>query len=460
MRYSDVRFSGRWNRARLLVDDERRSGLPRRFGEHGHDILRIVFGDRLVERDADAGGVVAEVDAPRFRQPAHDGSVGALDPQRVEILAIGLREAERADGAIDGDGGRVDPRRNRAQALGAVVDRIHRRDVGQKRLRRADVGRRLLAADVLFARLQRHAIRLLAARVDRESDDAAWRLPHVGLARGEERRVRTAAAERHAEALRVADDGIGADLARRRDQREREKIGGDGDERARGVRALDRRTKIGHRAALVRILQQDAERLRNRLLRHAREIDDFDLDVERLGAAAQHVERLRIAPFRDEEHALAGADLLRLQPMEHRHRFARRRAFVEERRRRDVHAGQVANDRLEVEQRLEAALRDLRLIRRVRRVPAGVLEDVAQDHARRHAVVVAHADVRTGDGVARGDAAQTAQVGVLGFAFRQVERRLAANGRRNGLIDQHVERWHADRVEHRGAVGVVRADVS
>ena len=384
-------------------------------------------------------GVIAEVDAPRFRQPAHDGSVGALDPQRIEVFAIGLAKPSARTRAIDGDGGRVNAGRNRAQAGGAVVDGVHRRDVGQKRLRRADVGRRFLAADVLFARLQRHAVRLLAAGVDGEPDDAAGRLADIGLARGKECRVRTAAAEGHTEALRVPDDGIGAELARRRDQREGEKIRGHGDKRTVFVRALDRRAKIGHRATLVRILQQDAERLRNRLLRNAREIDDFDLDVERLGAAAQDVERLRVAPFGDEKQALAGADLLRLQPMEHRHRFARGRALVEERRRRDVHAGQVANDRLEIEQRFEAALRNLSLIRRIRRVPARILEDVAQDHARSHASVVAHADVRTGDGVARGDAAQPAQVGVLGFAFRQVERRLAANGRRNRLIDEDVE---------------------
>ena len=95
-----------------------------------------------------------------------------------------------------------------------------------------------------------------------------------------------------------------------------------------------------------------------------------------------------------------GRRLLRLQPVEHRHRFGRRGALVEQRRGRDVHAGEVLHDRLEVQQRLEPALRDLRLVRRVGRVPAGILEHVAQDDARRDAVVVAHADVRARDPVA------------------------------------------------------------
>src|SRR6059058_385767 len=46
-----------------------------------------------------------------------------------------------------------------------------------------------------------------------------------------------------------------------------------------------------------------------------------------------------------------------------------------------------------VEQRFQPALRDLRLIRRVLRVPAGVLEDVALDDGRSDRVRVPHPDV-------------------------------------------------------------------
>ena len=53
--------------------------------------------------------------------------------------------------------------------------------------------------------------------------------------------------------------------------------------------------------------------------------------------------------------------------------------------------------RLEVQQRLQPPLRDLRLVGRVLRVPARVLQDVALDHRRRDAVRVAHADERLPD---------------------------------------------------------------
>ena len=346
---------------------------------------------------------------------------------------------------------------DRLQPVRSVIDRVHRRDVRQQRLRGADVRRRLLAADVLLAGLERHPVRLASPRVHRQADDSPRRLADERLPRREERRVRSAVPERHAEPLRVADDDVGAHLSGRSDQRQRHQIARHGDEQARRMGLVDRRPQIGDRPAIVRVLQQQAERV---LHRDARRVADLEPDVERLGPAAQDVDRLRETAVRDEEHALLPCRrLLRLQPVEHRHGLGRRGALVEQRRRRDVHPGQVLHDRLEIEERFEPALRDLRLIRRVRRVPAGILEDVAKDHARRDAVVVAHADVRPGDGVARRDAAQPAQIPVLGVGFGQIEGAAAPDAGRDRLIDQRVERRHADRAKHPVPLRGVRADV-
>ena len=54
--------------------------------------------------------------------------------------------------------------------------------------------------------------------VDRHADEPAGQRPLVRVAAREERGVRSAVAERHAEALRGADDDVGADLARRPEQ--------------------------------------------------------------------------------------------------------------------------------------------------------------------------------------------------------------------------------------------------
>ena len=80
----------------------------------------------------------------------------------------------------------------------------------------------------------------------------------------------------------------------------------------------------------------------------------------------------------------------------HRHRFGGRGALVEQRRVRDRQAGEIAHHGLEVEQRFEPPLRDLRLVRRVGGVPAGILQDVALDHGRDQAVAVAHGRCRSG----------------------------------------------------------------
>ena len=79
----------------------------------------------------------------------------------------------------------------------------------------------------------------------------------------------------------------------------------------------------------------------------------------------------------------------------------------------EKYAVKVDDHRLEVEQGLEPALGDLRLVRRVLRVPARVLEDVALDHRRRDAVVVAHPDERTEHLVASGHVLQLDQQLVL-----------------------------------------------
>ena len=69
-------------------------------------------------------------------------------------------------------------------------------------------------------------------------------------------------------------------------------------------------------------------------------------------------------------------------------------AFVEQRGVGDVEPGEVADHGLEVEQGFEPALADLRLIRRVRRVPGRVLQDVALDHRRQDGAGIALADQR------------------------------------------------------------------
>ncbi len=102
-----------------------------------------------------------------------------------------------------------------------MINGVHPGDVGQQHLRGADVGVGLFAADVLFACLQRHAQRLLAARVDRDADNAPRHRTLVRIARGEEGGVWATEAERHTEALRRAERYVGAHFSGRFEQHQR-----------------------------------------------------------------------------------------------------------------------------------------------------------------------------------------------------------------------------------------------
>ena len=156
----------------------------------------------------------------------------------------------------------IHPPRDALQSLGAVPHRVAAGDHRQQHLRGADVRRRLLAPDVLLAGLQRQPHRRLAGGIQRHADQPARHVPLVGVARRQIAGMRAAETHRHAEALRRTDHDIGAHLARRRQQRQRQRIGADDDQRIRLMRGADLRRQFADRAGGAGILQHQRERLR------------------------------------------------------------------------------------------------------------------------------------------------------------------------------------------------------
>ena len=180
-----------------------------------------------------------------------------------------------------------------------------------------------------------------------------------------------------------------------------------------------------------------------------------DFDAKGLRAGAQERDGLRMDVVRDEKlFALA------FDPVGHGHGFGGGSRFVEQRGIGDLHAGQVGHHGLEIEQRLEASLGQLRLIRRVGRIPAGIFQDVAQDDRRGVAIAVAHSEVARLRLVSRSEAADFGQGGVLVERGGKVERIAAADGFRNGLVDQRVEAGQAEGSEHAGDFGVIGTDMT
>ena len=108
------------------------------------------------------GGAAHRVGSPWHpdAQGVEEGVVLDLDP------AVAQRGGQHGCVAVRAFG---DP----GQPGGTVVDGVHRGGDSQQHLCRADVGRRLVAADVLLAGLEGEPVRRTAFRVDGDADQAA-----------------------------------------------------------------------------------------------------------------------------------------------------------------------------------------------------------------------------------------------------------------------------------------------
>ena len=132
-----------------------------------------------------------------------------------------------------------------------------------------------------------------------------------------------------------------------------------------------------------------------------------------------------------------------------------RRGPLVQRRVRDRQPGELRDRGLELEHHLQPALRDLGLVRRVRRQELRARDDRVDE---RRDVVVVHpgaeeADLRVGVGVARGERGEAVEDLGLREPVGQLERAVEAQlGRDVG--EQLLGRGDADRLEHRRPVGV------
>ena len=417
--------------------------------------LDVGAGGGLVETGAQPVGVDAAQQQPRRLRPVGDRGRAArrADGQRVEEGVRRQREAAPAQ-PLGGDGG--EPRRalrDALQPLRPVIHRIHRRHHRQQRLRGADVGCRLVAANVLFAGLQRHAQRGGAVAVHRDADDAPRRAALVRVAGGEKRRVRAAETHRHAEPLRRADGDIGAQLPRRGQQRQRQQVGRHHRQRARAVQLVDHPAPVAHRAGRAGIAEERAEHRRGV---ERRGVSHHDLDALRPRAGAQHGDGLRMGVGVHEK----GVRLRRRHAVRHGHRLGGGGGLVQQRGVGEIKAGEVHHHLLIGQQRLKPPLADLGLIGGVAGVPARILQHVAQDHRRRDGPVIAHADHRAGDHVLVGHAAQVRQRLRFGHRRFQRQRRPQADRLGHGLIQQRVQRGGADGLEHVRLLGGVGAVVA
>src|SRR5437667_8490473 len=231
---------------------------------------------------------------------------------------------------------------------------------------RADVRHRLLPADVLLPRLERHAERATAFRVSRQADDASRHFPDVLLPTREDSQQRTTEIHLRAERLSLADDDVCSEVSRQTDDRLRDWIHPDDEHPGRHVSNL--LELFFESSEEVRILDVDTAYVRRHCGLQLREIEHPALpvvvhltDVEARAEDVIREDRATIVsqPARDQEYPTA------MDSVSHPGRFAERRRAIVHRRVRGVHPGELADEALILPERLEQALADFRLVRGV-----------------------------------------------------------------------------------------------
>ena len=167
------------------------------------------------------------------------------------------------------------------QAPRAQGSQVHGRRGGHQGLRRADVGRGPLPANVLLSRLQRQHEARPSLRVHRAPHDAAGHLPEVLLATGEETHVGAAEAQRRPQRLALARHDVGAELSGRRQHPQGDRVDR---HHQQGVGVVGRtpvRLQALHRSQEVRVLDQQA----GGCSVHARRPRRHDVEGDALGLA-------------------------------------------------------------------------------------------------------------------------------------------------------------------------------
>ncbi len=195
----------------------------------------LIAGDRHV-----VGVDPPDVDTAALGLGLHRGGpVRDVGEHGVEEAVVHHIDARRTQAGGQRAGVTMDPPGDPGQALRTVVAGVHRRHDREQHLRGTDVGCRLVAADVLFAGLQRQPVRRCAISVHRHPDQPAGQLAGMLGVHCQETGVRTTESHWHTESLGTAERHVGPELPRRSDQRQRQQVGAQRHQRAAFVGRLD-----------------------------------------------------------------------------------------------------------------------------------------------------------------------------------------------------------------------------
>jgi hypothetical protein len=254
---------------------------------------------------------------------------------------------------------------------------------------------------VLLTGLQGKSERGPPVGVDRDPDQPARQVALQAVAYRHVAGVRTAVEHRDTEPLGRPDDDVGTQRARRLQQDQGQRVGHDHGDAASVVGGVDRALEVYDQPVGPRIRDDHTGRVQ--LGPRRGQVGNDRLDPDGLGPGLDDCDRLREQAFIEHDWLIA---LALGRAVDEGQRFGGGRPLVQQGCVSRREPGQVRDDCLEVEQRLEPALRDLRLVRRVGGVPRRVFKDVAADHGRRDCRVVAQPDHRDAGIVPLGECPQ------------------------------------------------------
>ena len=375
-------------------------------------------------------GQTAQVEPLPQRQAMNLRSLRADHINAVEATAIGQAQSQGRQALLELRAQHHQSPGDPRQPLRTVMDGIEGRHHCQQHLRRADVAGGLVTADVLLAGLQRQPQGRTPFSVAGLTDDATWQLAPIALTGCEKGGVGTTATHRYTETLGAAHGDVSPEAAHRFQQHLSQGVNGHGDQRTLFMGLRDASARIPEASAAPRQLQQHPEHIRSPL--ELIWVSHLELHPDGLSPGAQH--RQGLWQHRGIHQKTLGFGAL-AHPEAHGHRFGGSGGFIQQRGIGDRQPGELADQRLEIEQGLQPALGNLRLIRGVGGVPSRVLQHLTLDQSGGDRAVIPQADQGAHHAVGLGELLQFRQrLGFIGAGGKHLLR---------GLGIQDVLRHHS-----------------
>lgn len=246
---------------------------------------------------------------------------------------------------------------------------------------------------------------------------------------------------------------VGTQFARGFEQQQGEQVGADAGQPFLGLYRCNQGAQIFHFPCSGGVLEQGTEHLfAHRVARGANR--HVETEVNR--ALLDHVDHLRVHVIGHEEEVGFGLG----HPLGQRHRLGGGGRFIQQGGARQIHAGQIQRQLLEVEQGFETALCQLGLIGGVGGIPTRIFQHIAQNDVGHMGIVITHADVALGNLVLSGIALELGQRLHFGHAGTDPQRTRQANGGGHGLFNQIVQAFGPDGRQQLAQLFLARADMA